>query len=376
MPYVWQHDSWPTLVWQDERLINAIGQTRLAQGKLLSKVQALGIELNREAQAEILTEETIKTAAIEGENLDRNSVRSSVAKRLGLPTAGLPQAARHIDGLVEVLLDATAHYDKPLTAQRLKGWQTALFPTGFSGLRRIRVGEWRGSEPMQVVSGPPGQETVHFEAPPFERIEEEMKKFFTWWKESQGKIEGLLRAGIAHFRLITLHPFEDGNGRIARALTDMALAQDERMGQRFYSLSRRIMTERTDYYNVLEYHQKGNGDITGWLLWFLECVQRAVRESQDLIAGVLVKAAFWQKNAQLPMTHLQRKVINRMLDAEPNGFAGGLTTRKYVSMAKVSRATAYREISHLVKNGILAPNPGKGRNISYHLVIEKQSDWL
>ncbi|MGD2091027.1 MAG: Fic family protein [Candidatus Aminicenantes bacterium] len=369
MPYIWQHDRWPDFSWQDDRLIHAIGQARLAQGKLLSKVQALGIELSREAQAEILTEETIKTAAIEGENLDKNSVRSSVARRLGLPIAGLPHTARHIDGLVEVLLDATAHYDKPLTAERLKGWQAALFPTGFSGLHRIRVGKWRGPEPMQVVSGPLGQEKVHFEAPPFERIEEEMERFFTWWQESQGNIEGLLRAGIAHFRFVTIHPFEDGNGRIARALTDMALARDEHMGKRFYSLSSRIMAEREDYYNILEQTQKGNGDITGWLLWFLGCMQRAIEDSQRLIAGVMIKANFWQKHAQIPLTQNQRKVINRMLDAEPKGFAGGLTTRKYVSIAKVSRATAYREISHLVKKGILAPNPGKGRNISYHLVL-------
>jgi Fic family protein len=369
MPYVWQHKSWPEFSWQDDQLIQAIGQARLAQGKLLCKVQALGIELSREAQAEILTEETIKTAAVEGENLDRNSVRSSVARRLGLPTAGMPPTTRYIDGLVEVLLDATTHFDKPLTAERLKGWQAALFPTGYSGLNRIRVGEWRGAEPMQVVSGPLGQEKVHFEAPPFDRIEEEMKGFFTWWQESQGKIEGLLRAGIAHFRFVTIHPFEDGNGRIARALTDMALAGDEHLEKRFYSLSSRIMAERQDYYRILEQNQKGNGDITGWLLWFLGCMQRAIEESQRLIAGVMIKAGFWQEHARIPFSHNQRKVINRMLDAEPNGFEGGLTTRKYVSMAKISRATAYREISCLVNKGILAPNPGKGRNISYRLVL-------
>jgi Fic family protein len=369
MSYIWQHESWPEFYWQDDRLIHAIGQARLAQGKLLSKVQTLGIELSREAQAEILTEETIKTAAIEGENLDRSSVRSSVAIRLGLPTAGLPHPARHIDGLVEVLLDATVHFNKPLNADRLKGWQAALFPTGYSGLHRIRVGEWRGPGPMQVVSGPLGQEKVHFEAPPFERIEEEMEGFFTWWQESQGKTEGLLRAGIAHFRFVTIHPFEDGNGRIARALTDMALARDEGLEKRFYSLSSRIMAERKDYYHILEQNQKGNGDITGWLLWFLGCVQRATEDSETLIAGVMIKATFWQQHAQIPFTHHQRKVINRMLDAEPNGFSGGLTTRKYVSIAKVSRTTAYREISHLVNKGILVPNQGKGRNISYHLVL-------
>jgi Fic family protein len=341
----------------------------LSQGKLLSKIQALGIQLSNEAQAEILTEETIKTAAIEGENLDKNSVRSSVARRLGLPTAGLPHPARHIDGLVEVLLDATANHDKPLTAERLKGWQAALFPTGFSGLHRIRVGEWRGPEPMQVVSGPMGLEKVHFEAPPSQRIEEEVAQFIDWWQESRGKLEGLLRAGVAHFRMVTIHPFEDGNGRIARALTDMALAQDERMGKRFYSLSSGIMAERSDYYNILEQTQKGYGDITGWLLWFLGCIQRAIEESLNLIAGTLIKAEFWRKHSQISFTHQQRKVINKMLDAEPLGFTGGITTRKYVSIAKVSRSTAYREILLLVEKGILTPNQGKGRNISYNLVL-------
>ena len=369
MSYTWERNNWPEFTWQNEELIHIIGQTRLAQGKLLSKVQSFGIELSRDAQAEILTEEAIKTAAIEGESLDKDSVRSSVARRLGLPTAGLPPVARHIDGLVEVLLDATTNYDKPLTPSRLKGWQAALFPTGYSGMQRIRVGEWRGSEPMQIVSGPIGREKVHFEAPPFQRIEEEMNRFFTWWQESRGKAEGLLRAAVAHFHFVTIHPFEDGNGRIARALTDMALAQDEQLPRRFYSLSNRIMAERNDYYHILEACQKGNSDITPWLLWFLSCMQRALENSQRLITGVLAKASFWQQHAQAFLNQQQRKVINRLLDAEPDGFTGGLTTRKYVSIAKVSRATAYREISDLVKKGILAPNQGKGRSISYRLAL-------
>ncbi|MCP5054987.1 MAG: Fic family protein [bacterium] len=365
--YVWQSKRWPGFRWQDDRLIETLGQTRLSQGKLLSKVNALGMELNRDAQSVILTEETISTSAIEGQTLDRDSVRSSVGRRLGLPTAGLPPADRYTDGLVEVLLDATSRYDQPLDAERLKGWQAALFPTGYSGLRRIRVGEWRGDEPMQVVSGPMGRETVHFEAPPADRIDAEMQRFFSWWQESSGKIEGLLRAGIAHFYFITIHPFEDGNGRVARALTDMALARDEKTRRRFYSLSRRIMEEREDYYDTLERCQKGEGDITQWLLWFLGCVTRAIETSETLIARVLEKADFWQNHGQTSLTVQQRKVINRLLDAGPGGFEGGLTTRKYASMTKVSRATAYREITDLVNKGILEPNPGKGRNISYSL---------
>jgi Fic family protein len=370
MKYVWQHESWPEFRWQDDQLISAVGKTRLCQGQFLSKIHSLGMNISREAQAEILTEEAVQTTAIEGQNLDRDSVRSSVARRLGLPTAGLPPADRHVDGLVEVLLNATTHYDKSLTAERLKGWHAALFPTGYSGLLRIRTAEWRGSGPMQVVSGPEGRERIHFEAPPAHRIEEEMKQFFAWWEMSIGKIEGLLRAGITHFRFVTIHPFEDGNGRLARALSDMALAQDEHSAMRFYSLSSRIMAERDEYYNILERSQKGDGDITEWLLWFLGCMERAIEKSETLLAGVLAKATFWQTHGQTPMTTHQRKVVSRLLDFEPGGFKGGLTTRKYVSMAKVSRATAFREISDLVSKGILVPNEGRGRSISYRLVDE------
>ena len=367
MHYIWQHSNWPNFTWQSDQLLNALSKARFSQGKLLSRVSALGMHLSREAQAEILIEETIKTAAIEGQTLDRDSVRSSVARRLGLPAAGLQTAGRHVDGLVDVLLDATLHYDKPLTAERMKTWQAALFPTGYSGLRRIRTGKWRGPNPMQVVSGPVGREKVHFEAPPSDKVALEVRKFISWWEKESIPMDGLLRAGIAHFRFITIHPFEDGNGRIARALTDMALAQDEKLTTRFYSLSSRIMLERDDYYNVLERCQKGNEDITRWLKWFLCCFQRAVEDSQTLILKVLAKAEFWQRHAQVVLNERQRKVINRLLDAGPGGFEGGLTTRKYVSMAKVSRATAFREISDLVGKRILLQNKEKGRSVSYDI---------
>jgi len=365
MRYIWQHADWSNFTWQSDQLLDAVSKARFSQGKLLSKVNSLGMKLSREAQAEILTEETVQTAAIEGETLDRDSVRSSVSKRLGLPIAGLPAAGRHVDGLVDVLMDATMYYKKPLTAKRLKSWQAALFPTGFSGLRRIRVGKWRGSEPMQVVSGPIGYERIHFEAPPSNMIDTEIRKFISWWEKGSVKMDGLLRAGIAHFRFITIHPFEDGNGRIARALTDMALAQDEGLSTRFYSLSSRIMTGRNDYYDILERCQKGNREITLWLKWFLECFQRAVVDSQTLISKVLSKAEFWQQHGQTTLNDRQRKVINRLLDAGRDGFEGGLTTRKYVSMARVSRATAFREISDLVEKRILFQNEGKGRNANY-----------
>jgi len=371
MHYIWQHSSWPNFTWQSDRLLNAVSKARFSQGKLLSRVSALGMHLSREAQAEILIEETIKTAAIEGQTLDRDLVRSSVARRLGLPAAGLQTAGRHVDGLVDMLLDATLHYDKPLTDERMKAWQAALFPTGYSGLRRIRTGKWRGPDPMQVVSGPIGRERVHFEAPPSDKVDLEVRKFISWWEKGSITMDGLLRAGIAHFRFITIHPFEDGNGRIARALTDMALAQDEKLTTRFYSLSSRIMLERDDYYNVLERCQKGNEDITRWIEWFLCCFQRAVEDSRVLISKVLAKAEFWQRHAQVVLSERQQKVINRLLDAGPGGLEGGLTTRKYVSMAKVSRATAFREISNLVAKRILIQNKEKGRSVNYDIRWEE-----
>ncbi len=371
MRYIWQLKNWPNFKWDSKKLIKPLGKARICQGKLISRVSAIGMDLGQEAQTEILVEETIKTAAIEGQILNRDSVRSSVARQLGLPSAGLPPIDRNADGLVEVLLDATTNSKTPLSAKRLKSWQAALFPTGYSGLNRIRTGKWRGSEPMQVVSGPIGREKVHFEAPPQDRVANEMKKFFSWWQNSLTNIEGLLRAGIAHFYFITIHPFEDGNGRIARAIMDMALAQDENIPVRFYSLSARIMEERNKYYDILEQCQKSSEDITEWLLWFIGCFERAVQNSGTLIANILAKSEFWQQNCHTVMNEHQRKIVNLLLDAGQVGFEGGLTTRKYVSIAKVSRATAYREITDLTEKKVLRQNQGKGRNISYDLVWPK-----
>lgn len=370
--YVWQMPDWPDLNWQSDPLLAPLGRARLRQGKLLNKALALGFDLGQQAQVEILTEEAVKTAAIEGESLDRGSVRSSAARRLGLPTAGLPAPPRQVEGLVEVLLDATRNHHAPLTTERLKGWQAALFPTGYSGMHRVRSGDWRGEEtPMQVVSGPVGREVVHYEAPPGARVPAEVDGFLAWWMQSREAMDGLLRAGVAHFRFVTIHPFEDGNGRIARALTDMAMAQDEDLPARFYSLSSQIMAERDAYYTVLEKVQKGDGDITAWLAWFLGCFERAVERSEDLLAGVLLKARFWQRHAGAGISERQRKVLNRLLDAGPAGFEGGLTTRKYAGLAGVSKPTAQREIADLVAKGMLRPNPGGGRSTSYDVAWEE-----
>ena len=369
--WIWQRPCWPTFIWHADPLLALLSRARLEQGKLISQIANLGYELSREASADILTEETVKTAEIEGEQLNREAVRSSVAKHLGLSTLGLPKPSRSIDGLVTVLIDATHQYNTPLTEERLNSWQAALFPTGYSGLLRIQVGEWRTSEdPMQVISGPLGKETVHFEAVPGPLVAKEMHQFLNWWNSTHNKEDGLLRAGVAHFYFITIHPFEDGNGRIARALTDMALAQDEKLSLRCYSFSSQIMKEREGYYEILERCQRGECDITAWLVWFLNCYTRAVEGASSIISHVLVKAKFWQHFSQVSLNEKQRKVINLLLDTGNGNFVGGLTTRKYVSIAKVSRATAFRDISDLLDKKILIQTPSKGRNIRYELNFE------
>jgi Fic family protein len=302
--------------------------------------------------------------------LNPDAVRSSVAKRLGLPAAGLQPSTPQTDGLVDLLLDATGMHDKPLTAERLKGWQTALFPDGYSGLVKIATGKWRHT-PLEVVSGPIGKEKAHFTAPPPERLAAEMDRFVHWFNKESTTLDGLLRAAVAHLYFVTIHPFDDGNGRIARAITDMALAQDEKLRERPYSLSSRIMAERDGYYAELERTQKGNGDITGWLLWFLGCFQRALASSETVMENVARKARFWQRTGNLQLSSHQRKVINRLLDAGEE-FHGGLTTRKFAGIAHVSRATAFREIADLLDKGVLKQNPGRGRSTSYSLDHEKK----
>lgn len=375
MKYIWQSDSWPRLVWKSDILLPLLGQARLAQGNLLGHVKRLGFKLGEEARADILTEEAIKTSAIEGERLNRQAVRSSVARHLGLPTVGLGPATRSVDGLIEVLLDATQDYGEALTAKKLKGWQAALFPAGYSGFHKIRVGQWRGNKPMRVVSGPVGYEKIHFEAPPGETVDAEMGGFFSWWDSGSQRMDGLLRAGLAHFYFVTIHPFEDGNGRIARALTDMALAQDEKLGTRYYSLSSQIMEERDEYYEVLEKCSKAvSADVTVWLVWFLGCYQRAIQRSDKIIVDVLAKADFWQQHAQTIMNERQKKIVNRILEAGQGNFTGGLTTRKYVSMAKISRATAFREIADMLNKKILRQLPSKGRSVHYDLTWLRTDD--
>lgn len=368
--YIWEIASWPELRWDAERLLKPLASCRKRQGAFLTGVAALGFETPDavDAQAEVLIEEVVQTSAIEGESLDRERVRSSVAAHLGLPIAGLRPADRPSDGLVQVLLDATLHHDATLTAKRLKGWHAALFPTGYSGFYRITPGKWR-TGPVRVLSGPASKKTLHYEGPPAQSLNGEMTAFFAWWKASLGHMDGILRAGLAHLRFVTIHPFEDGNGRLARTLTDMALAQDEAVRARFYSLSAQIMQERQDYYAVLERTQKGDGDVTDWLVWFVGSMDRAMARSEGLLGRVLGKAAFWRRHAATPLSERQRKVLNKLLDAGQDGFEGGLTNRKYVGMTKTAPATAQRDLADLVAKGVLRARPGGGRSASYEVAF-------
>jgi len=365
--YIWQRPNWTHFTWKSDEILDLLGKSRLLQGRLLGKVVDQGLPIDPQAHAEVLVEETIKTSAIEGEKLDTRSVRSSVARKLGLPSAGLP-VDRYVDGLVAILLDATQNHDLPLSVERLCGWHTELFPSGYSGMHKIRVGAWRGDEPMRVVSGPLGREKIHFEAPPSKKIDHEIALFLSWWNTGSGRMEGLIRAAMAHFWFVTIHPFEDGNGRIARALTDMALAQDDGQNHRYYSLSSQIMEDRTAYYEILERCQKGGSDITEWLVWFLGCFSIAIERSETILSVVFTKAVFWRIHAQTPLNDRQRKVVNKLLDAGRGAFEGGLTTRKYSAMTGVSKITAFRELNRLLELGLIKQNPGKGRSVSYDLV--------
>lgn len=363
--YIWQRKNWPNFTWNDSEIITLLGEARKAQGQLLMQAAEIGLE----TQAQILIDDAQKTSAIEGENLDAQSIRSSVARRLGLPTAGLPAEQRNIEGLVEMLVDATQNYAKPLSSSRLMGWQAGLFPTGYSSIHKIETGQWRSSaEPMQVISGKIGKGKIHFVAPPSKQISMEMKKFLSWFNK-KNKVDGLIRAAIAHFWFVTIHPFEDGNGRLARAITDLALAQDERSNKRCYSLSAQISHERAAYYNILEHTQKGDLDITNWILWFLNAFVRSIENSQHLIDRAVLIGNFWKTHAHVDLNSRQKKVLQKMLESEPQGFIGGITNRKYVSLTRTSPASAKRDLGDLEDKGLLKQNKSKGRSVSYKLVL-------
>ena len=329
--------------------------------------------MEQKPRGAVLVEEAVRTAEIEGQKLNIDSVRSSVAVKLGLP-AGVGVFDRNVDGLVDVLLDAVRRHDKPMTVSRLNGWHASLFPSGYSGLRKIRTGKFRGAEPMRVVSGPIGKEKIHFEALPAGELDKEMRLFLEWLQTSRSSMDGILRAAAAHLRFLTIHPYEDGNGRLARALTDMALSQDESIKVRYYSLSSEIMRERKDYYKVLEEVQSCRVEPTAWYLWFLRQLTVSIKNSEKIIASVYMKAEFWNKNREVVLNARQKKVVSKMLEAGPGGFEGGLTTRKYVGMTKTSRATAFREISDLLDKKMLFQLSGKGRSVHYELELKQRTE--
>ena len=362
--YLWQHPDWPNWIYDVTRLAAPLASVRHAQGRLLGRMESLGFTLRDEAWLQTLTQDVVKTSEIEGERLDSEQVRSSIARRLGMDIGALLPVDRHIEGIVEVMLDATQNYAEPLTTERLFAWHGALFPTGRSGLMQIRVADLRDDAdgPMQVISGPVGREKVHYTAPPADRLGFEVTRFLEWF-EQPDELYPVLKAGLAHLWLVTLHPFDDGNGRIARAVGDLALARSEQTCQRFYSLSAQIQQERSDYYHILEQTQKGDLDVTEWLLWFLSCLQRAIARSENTLSAVLVKARFWEQFAGTPMNDRQVKVLNRVLD----GFEGKLTTSKWAKLAKCSQDTAYRDILVLIEMGVLVKAEGGGRSTSYEL---------
>jgi Fic family protein len=367
--YIWQQPEWPN--WQIDMgtLATPLASVRHGQGRLLGRMEALGFKLRDEAWLQTLTQDVIKTSEIEGELLDKEQVESSIARRLGMDIGALAPLDRNIEGIVDVMLDATHQYAKPLTRDRLFGWHGALFPTGRSGLHAIKIAAWRtdADGPMQVVSGPYGKEKVHYEAPPASKLDTEMEHFLRWFQQEQvaipGRIDPVIKAALAHLWFVTIHPFDDGNGRLARAIGDMALARSEKAPQRFYSMSAQIQLERASYYDILEQTQRGALDVTDWLEWFLACLERAIGGAEQTLESVLIKARFWERFAGSGMNERQIKLLNRLLD----GFEGKLSTSKWAKIAKCSQDTAYRDILGLIDSGVLVKADAGGRSTSYEI---------
>ncbi len=364
--YIHELKDWPRFRWSAERIVEPLASTRHRQGHRVGRMEGLGFNLQQEAVLQTLTADVLKSSEIEGEKLDTGQVRSSIARRLGIDIGALTPADHHVEGVVEMMLDATRHYSQPLTAERLFGWHASLFPTGRSGMIKIKTGSWRDDStgPMQVVSGAIGKERVHYEAPKADRLAGEMGLFLDWF-EGREQIDPVLKAALAHLWFVTIHPFADGNGRIARAIADLSLARSEKSHQRFYSMSAQIRQERNAYYDVLEHTQKGTMDVTRWMEWFLGCLGRAIDGAEDTLRIVLDKARFWDRMKDVPLNERQRLILNRLLD----GFEGKLTTSKYAALAKCSQDTAYRDILALVDHGALIQNPEGGRSTSYSLTL-------
>lgn len=362
--YIYQHDRWPDLYWSNDECIGFLGEVRHLQGRLLGRMESLGFEVRNEAVLDTLTLDVLKSSEIEGEILHPVQVRSSVARKLGLEIAGSMESDRNVDGMVEMMLDATQNCFEPLTIERLFSWHAAMFPSGRSGMLEITVADWRDDStgPMQVVSGAMAKERIHFQAPDSSLIPFEMKRFIDWYNDNN-IIDLVLKAAVAHLWFVTIHPFEDGNGRIARAVTDMLLARSDGSTQRFYSMSAQIRRERKKYYDILEKTQTGDLDITAWMLWFLGCLLRALKSTDGILDRVLFKASFWNRHSATVFNQRQKKLLNKMLD----GFEGNLTSSKWAKIARCSRDTAIRDINDLINKEILQRAEGGGRNTSYLL---------
>jgi Fic family protein len=362
--YIHQLPNWPDFQWQQEALASPLAAVRLRQGRIIGRMHELGFAQREETLLTTLTEDVLKSSEIEGEILDKELVRSSIARRLGIEAAALPPVDRIVEGVVDMMLDATQKFGAPLTAERLFGWHAALFPTGRSGISKIAVGAWRDgkSGPMQVVSGPYGREHIHYEAPDAGTLDAEMKSFLEWFNKEE-RIDPLIKAALAHLWFVTIHPFDDGNGRIARAIADMALARSESSPQRFYSMSAQIRIERKAYYDILETTQKNGLDITPWLEWFLRCLDRAFEGAENTLAAVFRKAEFWRHHAAAAINERQRDMLNRLLD----GFAGNLTSSRWATIGNCSADTALRDIGELIDLAILKKDAPGGRSTSYSL---------
>jgi Fic family protein len=362
--YFYNDPNWPIFEWNSERLLPKLSLVRNRQGKLIGKMGALGFELRNEANLEILTQEIIKSTEIEGEILDREQVRSSIARRLGLDISGSVYSEHHVDGIVDLMIDATRNFEKDLNKERLFSWHSALFPSGQSGMYKIIAGKWRDDStgPMQVVSGALGKEKVHFQAPPATLIENEMRLFVDWFNLEQNT-DLVLKAAIAHLWFVTIHPFEDGNGRISRALSDMLLARSDEQSYRFYSMSAQIRKERNSYYDILEKTQKGSLDITMWLEWFLNCLLHAIENSEKILEKIIKKHYFWVKHSRVSLNDRQRKILNMLLD----DFHGVLNTTKWAKIGKCSQDSALRDIQYLIEKEILIKSEQGGRSTNYIL---------
>lgn len=364
--YIYNRQNWPLFKWDSEKLMPLLAYARNRQGMLLGNMRAMGFELRDEANLEILTEEIVKSTEIEGQIMNRSEVRSSIARHLGLEVSDMIYSTRDVDGAVEVLLDATSNYELPLTSERLFGWHNLLFPMGRSDMYEIVAGRWRDDStgPMQVVSGALGRQRVHYQAPAAEALDEEMRLFLDWVNMEEG-LDPVLKAGVAHLWFVTIHPFEDGNGRMARAITDMLLARSDGQAHRFYSMSAQIRKERNAYYDVLERTQKGRLDITRWLEWFLNCLIRSIEHSEKVFEKILFRHDFWLRNADVPLNERQQKVLVLLLD----DFFGVLNTRKWAKIANCSQDTALRDIQDLIEKGVLRKGEAGGRSTNYELVV-------